>query len=76
MTQAVDLVQPDLVEDEDEPVHLYCCDVNIAMCGLNLEAHDFVFDSVAEEDCVMCAYVSDNGLPCPVPGCTGEGAPE
>lgn len=69
MTQAVDLVQPDLVEDDDDEVHLTCCDDNVAMCGLNLEQHDWIWDSGEDDDCVMCAYVCDNNLPCPVPGC-------
>lgn len=72
MTQVVDEVQPDLVEeDNDEPIHLVCCDENVAMCGLSLQDHEWITDQSEDKDCVMCAYVSDNGLKCPVPGCPG-----
>ena len=74
MTQVVEQVQPDLVEDDKfEPVHLVCCDPDIAICGEPVpdETTDWVADWAEDEDCVMCAYMCDNGLPCSIPGCPG-----
>lgn len=74
MTQTIDEVQPDLVEDDEyDPIHLTCCSGDVALCGLDITEHDWVFASHDSDDCVMCAYVWDNDLPCPVPGCTGKG---
>lgn len=74
MIQTIDLVQPDLVDGDNDPIHLTCCSGDVALCGENLEDHEWVWDTSEDQDCVMCAYICDNDLPCPVPGCTGEGA--
>jgi hypothetical protein len=55
-----------------DPIHLFCCDEDIAMCGADLTDQD-----VQERDddtpvCPMCALVEDEGLPCPVPECPGD----
>ena len=55
-----------------DPIHLFCCDEDIAMCGANLKEED---EQERDDDtpvCPMCALVEDEGLPCPVPGCPGD----
>ena len=47
--------------------HLYCCDPDVAMCGLDLtgvpEGREFT------HVCPLCAEVNDSDTPCPVAGC-------
>lgn len=62
-------------DDNEDPVHLFCCDENIAMCGVDLTDHDFVPDDAPDEDtCRLCVIVEQNGWACPVPGCEGNAA--
>lgn len=52
-----------------DPVHLFCCDKNIAMCGADLSDED---EQERDDDtliCPLCVLIEDEGLPCPVPGC-------
>lgn len=53
----------------DDVDHLYCCDENVAMCGVDLT--DVAEEVFGEDDplCPMCALVDETGMPCPVPGC-------
>lgn len=54
-----------------DPVHITCCDNDIALCGEPVATHEWVADWDPGEDCAMCIYVIDQHLPCTVPGCTG-----
>lgn len=65
------LTAPDRPDTDasDELDHLYCCDENVAMCGIDLTD---VVEIPADEDgpvCPLCNYVESEGLPCPAPGC-------
>lgn len=58
----------------DDPYqHLWCCDENVALCGLDLTGYEDDPDS-DEPVCALCAIAYAEGMPCPVPGCEeGDG---
>ena len=58
----------------NNPTHYTCCDDNVAMCGLDVTGFRFVPDDDPAPDCKYCVYAMDEGLPCPVAGCTEGGA--
>lgn len=66
-------VRPDQPVDDDDGVkHLSCCDEDVALCGLDISDYEFNDDDDVPI-CPLCAYVDDEGLPCPVPGCPHNG---
>lgn len=50
----------------DEVDHLYCCDRNLAMCGMDLSQ---VPETEITRLCRYCDYIETENLPCPSPGC-------
>jgi hypothetical protein len=54
-----------------EVCHLWCCDENVAMCGLDISGERYDLDG-EDPDCPLCAIADEEGLPCPVPGCRGD----
>ena len=56
--------------DDDPYHHLYCCDPDTALCGLDVSGYADNPDDDAPL-CPLCALADDEGLPCPVPGCEG-----
>jgi hypothetical protein len=78
MVQSASQLLPDPVAEEseeyDEGVHLTCnCrpprETYLALCGAEVDGEDVCDSDDASDDCVMCAYVEDNNLPCPLPNC-------
>lgn len=69
MAQVEVLVLPTRVGSDADRNHYFCCDEDVAMCGVDLSGVPFTDDEV---DCRPCRYVFLEGLPCPVPGCPGE----
>jgi hypothetical protein len=63
---------PQPANGDDEPDHLYCCDPDIAMCGVDVSDATEVGPDIDGPLCKLCAYVCDEGLPCPA-GCPGGG---
>ncbi len=65
---AATITQPTRVDPAtggDDVTHYYCCDPNIAMCGLDLTNHAYVDDDEEDgDDCRLCAYIDDENLPC------------
>ena len=57
-------------DDDPDIDHIVCCSENAAMCGLDVTEHPWSEDETKPE-CPLCAYLWDEGLPCPVAGCTG-----
>jgi hypothetical protein len=55
-----------------DPIHLFCCDEDIAMCGAGLKGEEKQERDDDTPVCPLCALVEDEGLPCPVPGCPGD----
>jgi hypothetical protein len=57
--------------EDDDAMHLFCCDENIAMCGEDLTEDETVDADDVDDDevCPLCQLVEDNHLACPVPGC-------
>ncbi|MEU3452128.1 hypothetical protein ABZ671_00595 [Micromonospora sp. NPDC006766] len=51
-----------------EVEHYYCCDENVAMCGLDLTGAPEV-EPGGGPVCPLCHLAWDEGRPCPVPGC-------
>lgn len=51
----------------DDVDHLYCCDPNLSMCGLDLTGvpEGPEFDAV----CPLCGLAGDTRQGCPEPGC-------
>lgn len=59
-------------EDEDDEItHLWCCDENISMCGLDISGDRIDQDAPDEQTCKLCVMVNETWGTCPVPGCTG-----
>lgn len=56
-----------LTGNPDDVDHIYCCDPNLAMCGLDLTgvAEGPEFDAA----CPLCGLAEDTGQGCPVPDC-------
>lgn len=66
------LTKPDQTRphaDDDDVVHYWCCDVNVAMCGADISDEPLVSGATKEQTCALCRIVYDNGWTCPVPGC-------
>jgi hypothetical protein len=67
---APDRAPTDTGGEDDDLHHIWCCDPDVAVCGVDLtgvpDAGD-VGDGV--QVCPLCALAWDGGLPCPVPGC-------
>ncbi len=68
---APDSVDLDVEELDEDDVHLWCCDPDVALCGVSLEGDLVPEGDRGSEDgeCRLCAYVWDESLPCPVAGC-------
>lgn len=50
--------------DDDELVHLYCCeDENVGLCGTDLTGVPVT--SEIDRDCVVCVDLEAAGWPCP-----------
>ena len=64
-----ELTRPALDIDalEAEAVHLYCCDENTALCGVDL-ANGQPRPS-EEANCPMCMDECDSDRPCPAANC-------
>jgi hypothetical protein len=60
-------------DDNPDITHYYCCDPNLAMCGLDIANHPWVDDTNPDTDCRLCVYIQDNNLPCPHPTCQAGG---
>lgn len=58
---------------DDDLGHLVCCDYDLAMCGLYVPSPEYPWCDDEEPTCPLCCYIEDEGLPCPVPGCPGDG---
>lgn len=57
---------------DDGLLHYYCCDENVAMCGLDLKNVPVVDDESDTPECPLCALAREEDAPCPVKGCTGR----
>lgn len=53
---------------DDDTDHWYCCNPDVAMCGLDISSAPFVRTD-PRRLCPLCDLVDVEGLPCPVPGC-------
>jgi hypothetical protein len=54
--------------DEDDVEHLYCCDPDVAVCGLDLSDYDENDDPI--DDCKICELCERaKHLPCANPKC-------
>lgn len=56
---------------DDEVTHLWCCDENISMCGLDISGDPIDQDAPDEQNCTLCVMVNETWGTCPVPGCRG-----
>jgi hypothetical protein len=70
-TALLDRPLPAAPDATGDVIHLWCCDENISMCGLDITDEPEVQPEEDEVLCPMCALVEDEGLPCPAPGCPG-----
>lgn len=50
-------------------VHTYCCDEDVALCGLDVSGEVLVEDADPADECLVCVELDDIGGPCGVPGC-------
>lgn len=50
--------------------HVYCCDPDLSLCGIDLSRHTEVGDNV-EITCVVCAELNEIDRACS-PGCPGS----
>ncbi len=60
----------DLVSDDADVAHDWCCDENVAMCGADLRGAEVADNDTDVPDCPMCQVVLVNNWACPVRGCT------
>lgn len=61
------LPDSDVDSEEETRIHLTCCNDDIAMCGVNVSGDEWDHDG--KFLCPTCAYMDNENLPCPVPGC-------
>ena len=52
----------------DDTDHLYCCNPDVALCGLDISNHPFMKVD-PRRLCPLCALAETEGPPCPVQGC-------
>lgn len=62
---------PATTPSDDRVPHLVCCHDDIAMCGTDVSGENWVDEEDPADNCKLCAYIDDEGLPCPLPDCTG-----
>lgn len=75
---AVTLPQPapPMGPTDEDVIHLWCCDPDRSLCGIELT--DDVTGDVppGDEICVVCRVIHDSDLPCGAQGCSeGRTAP-
>jgi hypothetical protein len=51
------------VEAGSDTNHLFCCDPNKSLCGLDISNHPYIGDD-ADITCVVCADLLDDDTPC------------
>ncbi|WP_433225542.1 hypothetical protein [Actinomadura formosensis] len=57
---------------DDDVEHLYCCDPDRSLCGLDISGHeDHTDEPESEEVCPWCKALEALGLPCG-PDCKDE----
>ncbi|MFC9973506.1 hypothetical protein ACFVH6_21690 [Spirillospora sp. NPDC127200] len=58
-------------EDDESVEHLYCCDPNRALCGVDITDDEDLGDAETDgPECPLCEVLIDQ--PCGVPGCPDE----
>lgn len=63
---------PGPVGTDEDLIHLWCCDENVALCGVDL-AGEVVSESFREDDiCPLCRLVDNAGGSCGAAGCPDE----
>ena len=63
-------VPPSAGNDDPDIYHLTCCSEDVAMCGKDVSDAEWA-DGDDGTMCPLCRLVAEDGLPCPVKGCTG-----
>lgn len=68
------LVEPVIEEDDDDDsIHLVCCDVDLALCGEHVPGDDFGTGvdrgEMSTVNCSVCSNRNRLGLPCDYPDC-------
>lgn len=64
---------PDGGGDEDDFDHIYCCDRDRSLCGLDLAGVEDVGEVGDESLCPWCEVLSDLDVPCGAAGCSNRG---
>jgi hypothetical protein len=54
---------------ELDPVHLYCCDRDLALCGKDIAAEAFAGPDDPTPECVRCGELADANLRCNMRWC-------
>jgi hypothetical protein len=55
--------------DDDDVIHRWCCDEDVAICGEDLDEGEEVEDDEDGVPCPICETAQVEGWCCPVPGC-------
>jgi hypothetical protein len=66
---AVELAERATTNLDGDIDRFYCCDEDVAMCGLDLSGVPETPVDDPSRDCPLCVLVLQQGLPCPVRGC-------
>jgi hypothetical protein len=54
-----------------DEIHLWCCDPDRALCGIDLTGHQDEGDAFPDEwICAMCAVIDNSDMPCGARGCS------
>lgn len=56
---------------DDDPVHYFCCNPDVALCGVDLEDIDVDYSTEDPDECRLCVYSIDEALSCSLSGCPG-----
>lgn len=65
----IPVTEPSLGPD-DERIHVYCCDPDVALCGTPLSGADLgPHDGTGTVECFSCVAVDEAGVPCRVRFC-------
>lgn len=62
ITYLLPAVEAELTDETDHS-HLYCCDSNLALCGVDLSEGEDV-DGDEPTDCFACVAIDEAGVPC------------
>lgn len=62
-----ELVLNDNSGDDDDSCHLWCCNPDWSLCGIDISGHPIKFGEITDDIvCPLCDLMMQEDLPCPL----------